>query len=205
MAFATVLISWDATHGELAERPTSWLEEAPVDAWILHTATQDPYDAAARWTSDADDRETAIDRWLAEYGRLGIEWIAYGAVIMQRRDIERHDPRERRPGRHPAGRREPPRADVRGPEPRPPRRRPADDGAGRRADHQRATRARRLAAAGFELRLRDGLRFAADLDADAAAVVRSLDGRATLGELGLGVDERRFVRRLTELGFAELA
>jgi len=35
-------------------------------------------------------------------------------------------------------------------------------------------------------------------------VVRALDGRATLGELGFGVDERRFARRLTELGFAEL-
>ena len=58
--------------------------------------------------------------------------------------------------------------------------------------------------AGYELRLRDGLRFAADLDPEAVTIVRSLDGRSTLGELGLGVDERRLVRRLTELGFAEV-
>ena len=58
--------------------------------------------------------------------------------------------------------------------------------------------------AGYELRLRDGLRFAADLDPDAVAIIRALDGRSTLGDLGLGVDERRLVRRLTELGFAEV-
>ncbi len=204
-AFATVLISWDATHGELAERPTSWLDEAPVDAWILHTATQDPYDAAARWTSDADDRETAIDRWLAEYGRLGIEWIAYGAVIMQRRQGSGTIRATGVPDGIPqaAGHQlermfAAPDRDLRG-----------DDrlimapGAELIACERPAPGGWRPT--GFELRLRDGLRFAADLDAEAAAVVRSLDGRATLGELGLGVDERRLVGRLTELGFAELA
>ena len=49
--FATLLISWDATHGDLVDRPTSWVQDAAADTWILHTATQDPYDAAARWTS----------------------------------------------------------------------------------------------------------------------------------------------------------
>ena len=59
--------------------------------------------------------------------------------------------------------------------------------------------------AGFELRLRDGLRFrGGPVDPDAVAVVRSLDGRnSTLGKLGTGVD-KRLVRRLTELGFAEV-
>jgi methylase of polypeptide subunit release factors len=204
-AFATVLISWDATHGELAERPTSWLEEAPVDAWILHTATQDTYDAAARWTSDAADRETAIDRWLAEYGRLGIEWIAYGAVVMQRREgggtiraTGVPDGIPQSAGNHLERMFAAPDRDLR-----------ADDRLLMAPGVELITSERPgregWRPTSFELRLRDGIQFAADLDPDAAAVVRALDGRATLGELGFGVDERRLVRRLTELGFAELA
>lgn len=203
--FATMLISWDATHGDLADRPSAWLADAPADAWILHTGTQDPYDAAARWTSDADDRESAIDRWLAEYGRLGIEWVAYGAVVLRGRaddvtflrstgipdaipqaagvQLERMFSAPDRE-LHPDDRLiMAPGSELVGSE------RPGPGG---------------WRVAGYELRLRDGLRFAADLDPDAVAIVRSLDGRSTLGELGLGVDERRFLRRLTELGFAEL-
>jgi hypothetical protein len=203
-AFATVLISWDATHGELAERPTSWLDDAPVDAWVLHTATQDPYDAATRWTADADDRDTAIDRWLAEYGRLGIEWIAYGAVVMRRcagggtiRATGVPDGIPQAAGHHLERMFAAPDRDLR-----------ADDRLMIAPGAELTTSERPgpggWRSAGHELRLRDGLRFAADLDDDAAAVVRALDGRATLGELGFGVDERRFARRLTELGFAEL-
>jgi methylase of polypeptide subunit release factors len=203
--FATILISWDATHGDLAERPTSWVQDAPADTWILHTATQDPFDAAARWTADADDRETAIDRWLAEYGRLGIEWIAYGAVILRGRadeatfvrttgvpegipqaagvQLERMFAAPDRELRSEDRLMMAPGAELIGSE------RPGPGG---------------WRVAGYELRLRDGLRFAADLDPESVAIIRSLDGRSTLGELGLGVDERRLVRRLTELGFAEV-
>jgi methylase of polypeptide subunit release factors len=203
-AFATVLISWDATHGELAERPTSWLDDAPVDAWVLHTATQDPYDAATRWTADADDRDTAIDRWLAEYGRLGIEWIAYGAVVMRRcagggtiRATGVPDGIPQAAGHHLERMFAAPDRDL-----RPDDRLMIAPGAELTTSERPGPGGWR--SAGHELRLRDGLRFAADLDDDAAAVVRALDGRATLGELGFGVDERRFARRLTELGFAEL-
>ncbi len=203
--FATVLVSWDATHGDLAARPTSWVEDLAADAWILHTGTQDPFDAAARWTSDADDRESAVDRWLAEYARLGIEWIAYGAVILRGRadeatfvrstgapegipqaagvQLERMFAAPNRELRNTDRLMMAPGAELIGSE------RPGPGG---------------WRVAGYELRLRDGLRFAADLDPDAVAIVRALDGRSTLGELGLGVDERRLVRRLTELGFAEV-
>jgi methylase of polypeptide subunit release factors len=203
--FATVLISWDATHGDLVGRPTSWVDALPADTWILHTATQDPFDAAARWTADASDRETAIDRWLAEYGRLGIEWIAYGAVIMRGRadeatfvrstgvpdgipqaagvQIERMFAAPNRELRNEDRLMMAPGAELVGSE------RPGPGG---------------WRVAGYELRLRDGLRFAADLDPDAVTIIRALDGRSTLGDLGLGVDERRLVRRLTELGFAEV-
>jgi methylase of polypeptide subunit release factors len=203
--FATVLISWDATHGDLVARPTSWVEDLPADTWILHTGTQDPFDAAARWTADADDRETAIDRWLAEYGRLGIEWIAYGAVILRGRadevtfvrstgvpdgipqaagvQLERMFAAPNRELRNEDRLMMTPGAELIGSE------RPGPGG---------------WRVAGYELRLRDGLRFAADLDPESVAVVRSLDGSATLGELDLGVDERRLIRRLTELGFAEV-
>ncbi len=203
--FATVLVSWDATHGDLVDRPTTWIEDLAADAWILHTGTQDPFDAAARWTSDADDRDSAIDRWLAEYGRLGIEWIAYGAVILRGRadeatfvrstgvpdgipvaagvQLERMFAAPNRELRNEDRLMMAPGAELIGSE------RPGPGG---------------WRVAGYELRLRDGLRFAADLDPDAVTIIRSLDGRSTLGELGLGVDERRLVRRLTELGFAEV-
>ena len=203
--FATLLISWDATHGDLVDRPTSWVQDAAADTWILHTATQDPYDAAARWTSDADDREAAVDRWLAEYHRLGIEWIAYGAIVLRGRadeatfvrstgvpdgipqaagvQLERMFAAPNRELRNEDRLVMAPGAELIGSE------RPGPAG---------------WRVAGYELRLRDGLRFAADLDPDVVAIVRALDGRSTLGELGLGVDERRLVRRLTELGFAEV-
>ncbi len=203
--FATVLVSWDATHGNLADRPSTWVEDVAADAWILHTGTQDPFDAAARWTADADDRETAIDRWLAEYRRLGIEWIAYGAVLLRGCadqatfvrstgvpdgipvaagvQIERMFAAPNRELRNDDRLMMAPGAELIGSE------RPGPGG---------------WRVAGYELRLRDGLRFAADLDPDAVAIIRALDGRSTLGELGLGVDERRLVRRLTELGFAEV-
>jgi len=203
--FATVLVSWDATHGDLAARPTTWVEDLAADAWIVHTGTQDPYDAAARWTADSDDREAAFDRWLAEYSRLGIEWIAYGAVILRGCadeatfvrstgvpdgipvaagvHLERMFAAPNRELRNEDRLMMAPGAELIGSE------RPGPGG---------------WRVAGYELRLRDGLRFAADLDPDAVTIIRALDGRSTLGELGLGVDERRLVRRLTELGFAEV-
>jgi SAM-dependent methyltransferase len=87
-AFATITISW-IVGDDLAARPRSWLEGSGCDAWILHTAAEDPLRAAASWNrplgGTPDVAGERLDAWLEYYARLGIEAIAYGAVILHRR------------------------------------------------------------------------------------------------------------------------
>jgi methylase of polypeptide subunit release factors len=88
-AFATVMVSWIADEDDAAARPRSWLEGAGCDAWILHTGTDDPLSAAAGWNRDAptlEQRSERIERWVEYYRREGIERIAYGAIVLRRRD-----------------------------------------------------------------------------------------------------------------------
>ena len=87
-AFATMTISW-IVEDDLTARPRAWLEGSGCDAWILHTGAEDPLRAAASWNrplgggpTEAGER---LDTWLEYYARLGIEAIAYGAVILHRR------------------------------------------------------------------------------------------------------------------------
>jgi len=86
--FGTILISWIAGE-DTTLRPRAWLEGHGCDAWILHTSTDDPLKAAAGWNRPLDvapaEFAQHIDDWLDYYARLGIEAIAYGAVVMHRR------------------------------------------------------------------------------------------------------------------------
>ncbi len=86
--FGTIMVSWIA--GEDATlRPRAWLDGRGCDAWILHTATEEPLRAAASWTGAAGTEPEGfaerLDAWLEYYSRLGIEAIAYGAVVVHRR------------------------------------------------------------------------------------------------------------------------
>ena len=87
-AFATITISWIAGE-DIPARPRAWLDGNGCDAWILHTAREDPLRAAASWNRPlggaAAEAEQRLDAWLEYYARLGIEAIAYGAVILHRR------------------------------------------------------------------------------------------------------------------------
>jgi len=89
--FATILASWAHTPGEDWTEPLrAWLEGSGCDAWLLHHGTSDPLTHAANWNrgSHTDDPEglgEAIDRWVAYLQRLGIEGVAYGAVVLRRR------------------------------------------------------------------------------------------------------------------------
>jgi methyltransferase family protein len=91
--FATLMASWAQWGDDPAVRPREWLDGSGCDAWILHTTTDDPLSNAAAWTRDAAESPeafgAALDRWTASYRELGIEAIAYGALVLRRRKAER--------------------------------------------------------------------------------------------------------------------
>jgi methylase of polypeptide subunit release factors len=82
-AFASIMISWAADDDETA-RPRSWIEGRGCDAWLLHTPADDALSVAVSW-NPGRDRKT-IDAWLAYFERLGIERIAYGGLVLHRRE-----------------------------------------------------------------------------------------------------------------------
>ena len=90
--FATLMASWAQSGDDPAVRPRAWLDGAGCDAWILHTTTDDPLANAASWTREAVETAeafgAALDRWTAYYRELGIEAVAYGALVLRRRDGE---------------------------------------------------------------------------------------------------------------------
>ena len=90
--FGALTLSW-ANEGETVDaRPRGWLEGAGCDAWILHTGTDDPLATAASWNRELSARpeeyDAAIERWLAYYEESGIASIAYGNVLLRRREGE---------------------------------------------------------------------------------------------------------------------
>jgi methylase of polypeptide subunit release factors len=89
--FASILVSWVHQREEDWSAPLrAWVDGSDCDAWLLHHGTDDPLSHAARWNRNdfADDQAAlgeVLDRWLEYFERLGIEGIAYGAVILRRR------------------------------------------------------------------------------------------------------------------------
>jgi hypothetical protein len=90
--FATLMASWAQAGDDPAVRPREWLDGSGCDAWILHTTTDDPLSNAAAWTRDAAESPeafgAALDRWTASYRKLGIDAVAYGALVLRRRERE---------------------------------------------------------------------------------------------------------------------
>lgn len=104
--FATVMVSWVARDGDDPAAPVRrWVEGTGCDAWILHYRTEDPLAAARTWNeadaTDPAEYAATIDRWLAYFAALGIKAIAYGTVILRRRDATKNwvrvDPMPQRP------------------------------------------------------------------------------------------------------------
>jgi hypothetical protein len=207
--YATVNLSWIADGDDVAARPLSWLEGSGCDAWLLHTATDDPLMSAASWNRDiaADEERYAaqIDRWVDWYRSEGIAAIAYGALILHRRGGENW----RRSAHLPAAGVKPASdhllrlfalrdvaADT--------VLLPAPDATMR---HTLEPHDGTWVVTGTELALQGGLAFTAALDGPSSALVSALDGR-TIHE----VAEDRFgaervagavqlARHLAELGF----
>ena len=82
------MISWIAGE-DVTLRPRAWLDGRGCDAWILHTAAEDPLHTAASWNRHAkatgDAYAERVDAWVDYYARLGIESIAYGTVVVHKR------------------------------------------------------------------------------------------------------------------------
>lgn len=88
--FAQMLVSWAHRPGEEWRVPLErWVEDSGCDAWLLHYKTEDPLTHSAGWLrplqSDPSAFAQALDRWLDYLRGLGIEAIAYGAVVLRRR------------------------------------------------------------------------------------------------------------------------
>lgn len=90
--FAHILISWALRDGEEWSQPLRfWVDGLPCDVWLLHYLTEDPLTQAAKWNQPLISEGLAlygeaIKRWTDYYEREGIEEIAFGAVILRRRD-----------------------------------------------------------------------------------------------------------------------
>jgi methylase of polypeptide subunit release factors len=92
---AALLVSWVAESEEAPDvRLEQWLEGCGCDAWVLDLMGADPLEHAAGWNEhlshDAAQYGAALDEWLAYFAQLGIGWITEGAVLLHRRDGDRH-------------------------------------------------------------------------------------------------------------------
>jgi hypothetical protein len=91
-----VLVSWaHPSDGDWRAPLEHWVDGRNCDAWLLHFGSDDPVTHAASWLEpvareDPPAFEEALERWLAYLRRLGIETIAYGAVILRRRSTSRN-------------------------------------------------------------------------------------------------------------------
>ena len=88
---AQVMLNWDqAAQGDWAEPVRSWVADCGCDALILRLGIDNPIVYSATWNSplvraEAGAFEEAVERWVAYHRELGIEAIAWGAVVLRRR------------------------------------------------------------------------------------------------------------------------
>lgn len=88
--FATVLCNW-IHDGNWADAIRPWIAETGCDALLLHYATLDPSNYAVRWNAEVRARdprafETTVRRWLDYFRSEGIEQIAFGGILLRRRE-----------------------------------------------------------------------------------------------------------------------
>jgi methylase of polypeptide subunit release factors len=88
---AVVLISWlHPWEGEWTLPVREWVEGSGCDTILLRYAFHTPLDYAAAWNrpyrGDPARYGAGIARWTGYFDRLGVEAIAWGAIILRRRD-----------------------------------------------------------------------------------------------------------------------
>ena len=90
--FATVMVSWvaDPAATDATAPIRRWVEGTGCDAWLLHHRTDDPLTTASLWNEhlsrDPARFAKVIEEWTAYYRDIGAEGIAYGAIVLRRRD-----------------------------------------------------------------------------------------------------------------------
>lgn len=89
--FATILCNWVYDTEKFWSVPLAeWVDESGCDALLLHYGSDDAATYATRWNrgllrTDPKGFEVKLGRWLDYYRSLGIDTIAYGAVILRKR------------------------------------------------------------------------------------------------------------------------
>jgi hypothetical protein len=88
--YAHVLASWVHPVDEEWSAPLRrWVEGSGCDALVFHTVSQDPLSYAATWNKalrwDPVAYAGALDRWMDYDRKMGIEAIAWGAVVLRKR------------------------------------------------------------------------------------------------------------------------
>ncbi|MBV9577082.1 MAG: class I SAM-dependent methyltransferase [Chloroflexi bacterium] len=99
---AHLLVSWIHPHSTAAEDDwvdplRGWVAEAPeaCDAWFLRKGSYDPLAYAIMWNqrlalaNQMPKYLAAVDRWTRYFEHLGVGALAWGAVWLRRRDVER--------------------------------------------------------------------------------------------------------------------
>ena len=81
--YASVLVSWVPGVPGDEPLPLRWSEDSGCDSLVLALHRESARAAAAAWNPDGD-----LGPWLDFYRRAGIDEIAYGAVVLRRRDGE---------------------------------------------------------------------------------------------------------------------
>jgi methylase of polypeptide subunit release factors len=195
---ASVLVSWDATGAN--DRPVTWLAGSGCSGLVLVTSKVNAEANAEKWHVGAD-RDEGVERWIAYFAASGIEEIAYGAVVVRKQ---------------PGGLRvmavPDEMAGIASEQLQ--RLLDAPDGvtAGDRVEIVPGValeERRRFAAGGWLREVTDivqtsGFPFRAGLDESAVAITEQLDGRHTLGELGLDRAGMGLVGELVQYGFARV-
>ena len=88
---AVVLISWlHPSDGDWTLPVRAWVERNGCDTILLRYAVHTPLDYAAAWNrpfrGDPERYGAGIARWTEYFAELGVEAIAWGAIILRRRD-----------------------------------------------------------------------------------------------------------------------
>lgn len=88
---AQVLCNWvHEPYGSWSEPLAGWIEGSGCDAVMLHHATEDQLEYAAKWNArlrgDPERQGEVLDRWIDSYVAAEIAAIGTGAVALRRRE-----------------------------------------------------------------------------------------------------------------------